>query len=89
MYWSSHQQGLHYDSKAALQVAINLIFHERTKYVVIARHVVRDKIKLGQLATGFTTFERQVVDLFAKALRKDSFYLHVENVGTIKIHAPT
>ncbi|KAF3682563.1 putative serine carboxypeptidase-like 40-like [Capsicum annuum] len=35
------------DSKSAIQLAANLIFHERTKHIEVYCHFIRDKIKEG------------------------------------------
>jgi len=58
------------DSKTAIQIAANPIFHERTKYFDIDCHFVRERICQGMLKTQHIITKDQLADLLTKSLSK-------------------
>lgn len=57
------------DSKATLQIAVILVYHESTKYIEKDYHFVREKIQQGLIKTQYISTYDQPADAFTKGLR--------------------
>jgi hypothetical protein len=80
---------LRVDSKSALALAKNPIFHERSKHIRVRHHFIWDCLEEGSINASYINTKDQLADLLTKPLRRIRFLELCSKTGMIQISHKT
>lgn len=74
------------DSKSALALAKNPVFHERSKHIDLRYHfIIRDCLEDGSISTSYISTSDQLADILTKSLGRVKFQELRAKIGMVQI----
>ena len=72
------------ENTSAINISKNPCQHKRTKHIDIHHHFLRDNVEKGVVSMNFCAINKQIADIFTKALNREQFEKNRLELGLIK-----
>ncbi|XP_047257055.1 uncharacterized protein LOC107850820 isoform X4 [Capsicum annuum] len=66
----SNPTPLHADNTSVVQIAINSVYHERTKHIEVDCHYIREAVDKGAITLPHVSSDLQIADAFTKSMAR-------------------
>ena len=76
---------IYYNSKLAIELSKNPVLHGRSKHIDIKYHFIRELVREREIEVNYCRIEKQVADIFIKALKTETFVKLKKMLGMFKL----
>jgi len=80
---------LYCDNKSTISIVHNSVQYDRTKYIKVDRHFIKEKLDSGLIFTSYVSTQNQLADILTKDLNFINFERIIFKLEMKNIYSPT